>query len=315
MSENYTTSQVYEDMLETYEWFRFHKIKDFDDPVKSRLPDILKYLKLYNEEFPKFEKKEPNILLDIADDAGSAISEATALNIIRRGLTLYNENHLPKEKLEMCIKGSFHSYDEDPDSNTHQARNALFELETAAYFLLRRYDVIGFNDIEIQVQDNKLFIECKRTSSWGQIKPHFNKAVEQLIRNGVLNNSNSFGIIAFSLEKLFDLDSVPKDKKIDENNKKNVIRMVNNKAHLKRIIVDTVRNMHKVVKPLLKEALKKHKKLKLLGMMYLYRTAVIYKDTKVFSYKREFQHVFRNTWCRPKMRIIKKYIANNIKEI
>ncbi|MBE2226840.1 MAG: hypothetical protein IAE93_05845 [Ignavibacteria bacterium] len=289
MARNETTTQIYDDMLKTYDWFGELNIKDIES---SRLPNILKYLKFYNEEFPKFEKGKPNILDTHINEAGTAINEAIALNLIREQFSKLNQHRLPIEELTKCIQGSFHSYDENPETSSNQARNTLFELETAAYLLMKGHNVTEeFEDVNVIIDNDKLSIQCKRPMSKAGIPANFNKAVSQLIKkNDIAYTENSFGMIAFSLEKIYNLDSgiSNEPEETGESNKLNIIRYLENEQELRQMIDKDRTDMNIIIEPLWNATLREYPNIKLVGMLYLYRIAVAYKGKKGISFKREF---------------------------
>lgn len=287
MPRNQTVTQIYYDMRITYDWFVKLKIKDVES---SRLPDILKYLKFFNEEFSKFERGEPNILDKYINESGTAINEAIALNLIREQFSKLNQHRLPIEELTKCIQGSFHSYDEDPETSTNQARNTLFELETAAYLLMNGHNVTEeFEDVNLMIDDNKLSIQCKKPMTIAGIATNFNKAVSQLIKkNGIINNPNSYGMIAFSLEKIYNLDSGIVSDETEESNKLKIIRYLEDKEELTQMIKNATADINSKIEPLWNATIREYPNIKLVGMIYLYRVTFAYKGKKGITFKREF---------------------------
>lgn len=110
------------------------------------------------------------------------------------------------DKLQKGINGPINAADETPKSTA--ARNFLFEATMAARSHRPQVGVEAIlnatSDTGIKIDKKKLWIECKRVTSNGQIEANVKKASSQLeavIRNQ--NGSGHRGIVALDVTKIF----------------------------------------------------------------------------------------------------------------
>lgn len=110
------------------------------------------------------------------------------------------------DKLQKGINGPINAADETPKSTA--ARNFLFEATMAARSHRPQVGVEAIlnatSDTGIKIDKKKLWIECKRVTSTGQIEANVKKASSQLetvIRNQ--NGSGHRGIVALDVTKIF----------------------------------------------------------------------------------------------------------------
>jgi hypothetical protein len=109
------------------------------------------------------------------------------------------------DKLQKGVNGPINAADETPKSTT--ARNFLFEATVAARAHRPQMGVEAIlnaaSDTGIKIDKKKLWVECKRVTSTGQIKANVKKAVSQLetvIRKQ--NGSGHRGIVALEVTKI-----------------------------------------------------------------------------------------------------------------
>jgi hypothetical protein len=110
------------------------------------------------------------------------------------------------DKLQKGVNGPVNAVDETPKSTT--ARNFLFEATVAARLHRPQVGVEAIlntdSDTGIKIDKKKLWIECKRVTTTGQIEANVRKASSQL--ESVLkkkNGSGHRGIVALEVTKIF----------------------------------------------------------------------------------------------------------------
>lgn len=110
------------------------------------------------------------------------------------------------DKLQKGINGPINASDETPKSTA--ARNFLFEATVAARSHRPRVGVEALlnasSDTGIKIDKKKLWVECKRVTTIGQIEANVKKASSQLeavIRKQ--NGSGHRGIVALDVTKIF----------------------------------------------------------------------------------------------------------------
>lgn len=109
-------------------------------------------------------------------------------------------------KLQKAVNGPINAYEETPASTT--ARNYLFEATVAARSHRPHIGIEAILDAQsdtgIRFEGTKLWIECKRTTSYNRIEQNARKATRQL--EGVLRNQVGSGhraLVALDVSKLF----------------------------------------------------------------------------------------------------------------
>lgn len=260
---NVSYEKTVEELYKIKTWLEDLKIKNIDN---SRLPAIIEYSSQLNNEFKRYSEGKPNNLFSLKKDVETAAYEGVALSMIYRGLSLMNQNHLPKKKLEKCICGPFSSLEEKHDDNTNQARNTLFELETNAYMKVCGLNVLPeFEDANFSVDRYKVSIQCKRPLSDGKLIDNLDEAYEQLVDNNYISKDDtSYGLIAVSWEKLYQLDKV---------------RPVQNRRELQQLAIGFYNDFMQKIGDFWKEK----KNTKLLGLMLSFKSPVVFKDKKTFQ--------------------------------
>lgn len=113
------------------------------------------------------------------------------------------------DKLQKGINGPINASHETPKSTA--ARNFLFEASVAARFHRPQLGVEAIlnatSDTGIKIDKKKLWIECKRVTTKGQIEANVKKAYSQL--EAVIskqNGSGHRGIVALDVTKIFNSD-------------------------------------------------------------------------------------------------------------
>ena len=110
------------------------------------------------------------------------------------------------EKLQKGINGPINSAEEKPKSTV--ARNFLFEASFAARAHRPANNVLtildAISDTGIKVDNKKLWVECKRITTIGQIESNVKRACQQL--ESTLNKKNGSGhrgVVAIDVTKIF----------------------------------------------------------------------------------------------------------------
>lgn len=259
MNKNITFDKLVAELGEVKKWLEQLGVKNLD---KSRLSSIIEFSAQLNDEHSKYSKGQSNNLSNLNRNVETAVYEALALVSIYHGLSRMDQSHLPKRKLEKCLLGSFSSLEESQDDNSNQARNTLFELETNAYLKLCDLNLTHeFEDANIDLGEFKVSIQCKRPLSEKNLLKNVKNAYEQLVTNNKIKTDfKSYGLIAISLEKLYELDK---------------IRFVQNREDLDRIILGISKDCLSKIK----DYWIKIKNTKLLGFMLYFKSPIVFKDS------------------------------------
>lgn len=259
MNKNITFDKLVLELGEVKKWLEQLGIKNLD---KSRLSTIIEYSSQLNEEHSKYSKGQSNSLSNLDRSVETAVYEALALVSIYHGLSRMGQSHLPKKKLEKCLLGTFSSLEESQNDNSNQARNTLFELETNAYIKLCDLNLTDeFEDANIDLGEFKVSIQCKRPLSEKNLLNNVKNAYDQLVTNNKIKTDfKSYGLIAISLEKLYELDK---------------IRFVQNREDLDKIILGISKDCLSKIK----DYWIKIKNTKLLGFMLYFKSPIVFKDS------------------------------------
>lgn len=140
----------------------------------------------------------------------TALSAITFIDIFK-GFSIY-KGSLPKKKLNECLSGPLIPSDEILGDANVNPRNTFFELEIASRMMLCGFKVNGFDDVNLNFEKYKFFIECKRLLSKSNITYNIENAYDQLSKK--LSNTNDRGIIALAFDRSYSLN----DKLLDSNN-------------------------------------------------------------------------------------------------
>lgn len=259
MNKNITFDKLVAELGEVKKWLEQLGVKNLD---KSRLSSIIEYSAQLNDEHSKYSKGQSNNLSNLNRNVETAVYEALALISIYHGFSRMDQSHLPKRKIEKCLLGSYSSLEENQNDNSNQARNTLFELETNAYIKLCDLNLTNeFEDANIDFGEFKVSIQCKRPLSEKNLISNVKNAYDQLvINNKIKTDIKSYGLIAISLEKLYELDK---------------IRFVQNREDLDRLILGISKDCLSKIK----DYWIKIKNTKLLGFMLYFKSTIVFKDS------------------------------------
>lgn len=114
------------------------------------------------------------------------------------------------EKIKKGVKGPCNYSDETHNSNT--ARNFLFEVlvSAMAHKLDRNIKAIlnAKNDAGIECCDYKVWVECKRITSFNKLEKNIKKAIKQLEKSfGNKGGTKNKGVVAIDITKLINRDN------------------------------------------------------------------------------------------------------------
>lgn len=130
-----------------------------------------------------------------------ALTEASSFIHIHEAFENQKSHLRPKSKLKKMIEGPYHSWDEDVNEGNIEARNILFELETAAIFERAGTKMTGFDDVDFVFNKNRFNVQCKRIHSEKKVKDNVDEAAKQFFKK-MKSAPNLKGIICLSIDKL-----------------------------------------------------------------------------------------------------------------
>lgn len=179
------------------EWLYVRNIKT----QETRLEKLFHNLNLINKAF----KEGIAVIKHLSEEEYIfTLLESKSLFSVYDQFHTYPNNFVSNKKLKEIISGPYLPGDEESGNANVNPRNTLFELEFAAFVHSYGFRIIGFDDLVFEYKDKQLFVECKRIISNNRLEANITKAVTQL--ENKINCQNSFGLIAISLDKYFNLD-------------------------------------------------------------------------------------------------------------
>lgn len=177
----------------------FDKAKEWLEQKRLRIERsrFCKYRKIADDYFLKLKGvkyKETEILW--------AFAELHDLLEIYNFLRVVEESKV-NDSLRKVITGPVLLADEKKDGGSIHGRNFTFELYTASRFLRAGLDVFFKSeaDINIQIHDITLHVECKRVVSEGNLDNIIKRAIAQ-IDTRCKGNPKDRGLVAVSISKL-----------------------------------------------------------------------------------------------------------------
>jgi len=138
-------------------------------------------------------KNHDNVLLYFA------LTEASAFVEIHDAFKSEKSHLLRRSQLKKIIGGPFFAWDEPAEGDN--ARNTLFELETAAKLKKTGVEIRGFDDVDFIFERTQFNIQCKRIHSQQKISDNIKDAADQFCQKLNFNPSTK-GIICLSIDKL-----------------------------------------------------------------------------------------------------------------
>lgn len=134
----------------------------------------------------------------------NAIRDAYSFIDIYNGLSKLKSS-IPIKSIKEILQAPVLLTAEISSSGNVNSRNKLFEIELASLFISKGFNIINFDDVQFEFNNRRYIIECKRLHSLRNVKYNIDYAYQQLSKK--INRDNEYGIIALSIDKLFDIDA------------------------------------------------------------------------------------------------------------
>jgi hypothetical protein len=183
---NLTISNLYKRYVDAYRW-----ISDLVNiPAENRFQEIEDKLKKINEIVANTGTIDENELL-------LASLEAVKFVEVVEYLKTQDKSHLPKANIKRMFEGpTYHTLEQ----NDNHARDIEFEFILGAKLKDSEFNIIGYDDIRIELYKYLIRIECKRPEKEGNIKSRIENAIGQI--NKKLKAQNEYGIVAMSFDRI-----------------------------------------------------------------------------------------------------------------
>ena len=134
-----------------------------------------------------------------------ALIEALEILLVKRAFS-HNESPAFKEKLSRAVGGTDSPSMEG--SKNSGPRNTMFELALAADWKSAGADLeLGEPDIRVSFGGTTFAVECKRPFSAHSVRRNIHDAASQLGMLDAPEHANSFGVVAVSLNRVFNPDT------------------------------------------------------------------------------------------------------------
>jgi hypothetical protein len=179
---------IHEVLMQFCKWLREHNV----GLSQSRLLAVINTLEEVIRRGEEFNI-DGQTYLQFREDICDAMSYMDVYAFLQT-IDLSNEMIM---KIRRAVKAPQIS---DEESDEKGGRNYLFELQLAAFFNNSGPNVVGFDDIEFDVEGRQILIECKRPVSKRQIGRRIRGAYNQLANN--YRNDYAKGFIAISADKV-----------------------------------------------------------------------------------------------------------------
>jgi len=201
-TQNY--EKIYQDYSDALEWMNQLEV----NLGSGRTSNYLKMIRFWKDNY-KTESTD-NVKKQFPDFVSSMFEIHDFIDIYKSFNNVQNQqlNEIVK-KLKKGVKGPIHLSDETPKSTT--ARNFLFEALFAAKVHKPDYGVTAIlnaaSDTGIEIEKNKIWVECKRISTDDKIESNVRKASNQL--DSIIKKqkgSGHRGIVALEITKILNPD-------------------------------------------------------------------------------------------------------------
>lgn len=206
--------KFFEELCETEKWLNSLGART----INNRFEEIKVYIQILVEEYIKFKKNNKNCLSTLGDEVEYAGYEGDSLIAIKNCFNKLDKQKIPIKKIKKILNGPFKPTDENSLISNTEARDLLFELNLAVHLNKYGINITGYEDVNFNIDKYEVSIQCKRPSSDNGIKEAIEKAYSQLIENNEIDGKNKLGIVAISLEKLYNLDRLLYIKDLNELN-------------------------------------------------------------------------------------------------
>lgn len=170
----------------------------------SRFERIKESVQKLADEHDKYTSGKPFDFNSLGDDVENFTYEAEPFLQVYKHLK--NETHVKFDGLlSTVVNGPDYSEDEDNGSNVH--RNHMFELLLAAKLVEVGMTIKDYEDVVFDFEGYEIAIQCKRPMGPNSFNRVIHEAYDQFFRhNDMATNDKVRGIIAFSVDKLLNLD-------------------------------------------------------------------------------------------------------------
>lgn len=202
MNNNLTTqsfTKLFDDLMEAKKWFGAIGIPT----EENRFASILGNINLIQQYWDK--PSLDDVLRDYKmHDIWISLLDAGSFVLIHQQFAKLKSAQLPRQRLKEVLAGPLMPLDEGKDGASIQARDALFELELAAFLQARGIQITNFDDIEFVFDGTTVNVQCKRLHSYARLQDNLDKACSQIANR--IGGARKRGFVAFGIDKVFGTD-------------------------------------------------------------------------------------------------------------
>jgi hypothetical protein len=137
-------------------------------------------------------------------DLWISLLDAASIVVVHQQFKKLKSAQLPRGRLKEALGGPLMPHDEGQDGESIQARNALFELELAAFLQACGIQITNFDDIEFVFDGTTVNVQCKRLHSYARLQDNLDKACSQIANR--IDNTNKKGLVAIGIDKVIGAD-------------------------------------------------------------------------------------------------------------
>ena len=137
-------------------------------------------------------------------DLWISLLDAGSFVVIHQQLRRLKSAQLPRRRLKEALGGPLMPHDENEDGASIQGRNALFELELAAFLQACGIQITNFDDIEFVFDGTTVNVQCKRLRSYARLQENLDKACSQIATR--IANTRKRGLVAIGIDKVVGTD-------------------------------------------------------------------------------------------------------------
>jgi len=198
-------SQIYQELGEAQSWLKWLNIKT----ENTRFEEIIQNVQRINDKFIKDPSSVISGDIDI-ETFWYSLTDAYSIIKVYESMKSLKSDKIPRKKLKDSLHGPLLPNEEVPSKGNVNSRNLFFELELAANLMKSNISVIGFEDVTFAFEGYRFCVQCKRLLSKNNIAHNIKHAYDQL-NKPLSEDEKCRGIIALSIEKLFDIDELVLD--------------------------------------------------------------------------------------------------------
>lgn len=192
--------KILEDLIAVRDWLLKKKISIDDTRFAAILSNMEALVSAYKADTISELVKNR----ETAEIFVTPIDAVAFIDIHKAFGDLKDHEGIPISKIKKILSGPYLAHDEDLEDN--ESRNILFELELAAIFHKRGLKVNGFDDFSFDLDDTKIYVECKRPVSEQAIVSSIGNAATKLTAQMNRHAGESKALIAVSLDKVMGAD-------------------------------------------------------------------------------------------------------------